>query len=439
MKEYLIILLVLLSACSKDDITEEFLIQSLKEEMIEQTTTEETTQESKPDGIDDSVEYVPGIKQNYDLHSESVLNQRSGIAFTWHDQHNLYDYTTSISKGMGWFNAYQGYHDVNQDGYMDIIVSYHTDENNVGLYWYINSGDDKHFNQSTNYINQSTRGMSAHKLLKTDVNNDNIADFIALGVDERVMGDYNGNFTVLIGKSDGTFDVNNIPNPNKYWFHNGAAGDLNGDGNVDIITATYLWWGDGNGNFTQGRGVDTDDMNYTRSPLVYEIIDMNDDGWNDLILRGPFENTKVVLNNNGTFNESNQTITLPKATYDAVMDIEIVDFDNDGDYDIIELAQLGGNPPDSFDAKYFVSNLLVYYNNNLNFELDESILSDSIDGNYKNGQYDKYGWSVFKFDDIDGDGQDEIIAENYHDSNFNAIKLIDGEWKKTTIKFGKTK
>ena len=118
------------------------------------------------------------------------------------------------------------------------------------------------------------------------------------------------------------------------------------------------------------------------------------------------------------------------------MDGVIVDFDNDGDYDIIELAQLGGNPPDSFDARYFVSNLLVYYNNNLNFQLDEDILSDSIDGNYKNGEYDKYGWSVFKFDDIDGDGQDEIIAENYHDSNFNAIKLINGEWKKTTIKFG---
>jgi hypothetical protein len=441
MKKYLLVLLVLFTACSKDDITEELLIQSL----IEETELVDTDGDgigdnldlgSNGNGINDDIKYIPGIKQKYELYQESVLNQRSGIAFTWHDQKNLYEYTTSVNTNGGWFNAYQSYHDVNQDGFMDILVSYHINEDNVGLYWFVNSGDDKNFNKSTEYINQGTQGMSAHKLLKTDVNNDGIVDFIALGVDERVMGDFSGNFTVLIGKDDGTFNVNNLDNSEKLWFHNGASGDLNGDGNVDVIAATYLWWGDGKGNFTKGNSVDMNGLRYTESPLVYEIIDMNNDGWNDLILRGPFENTKVVLNNNGTFNESNQIITLPEATYDAVMDIEIVDFDNDGDYDIIELAQLGGNPPDSFDAKYFVSNLLVYYNNNLNFELDESILSDSIDGNYKNGQYDKYGWSVFKFDDIDGDGQDEIIAENYHDSNFNAMKLINGEWKKTTIKFG---
>jgi len=273
-------------------------------------------------------------------------------------------------------------------------------------------------------------------ILKTDLNNDDIVDFVALGVDERVLGDYSGNFTVLIGKSDGTFDVNNLDNSEKLWFHNGAAGDLNGDGFVDVIAATYLWWGDGSGNFTKGKSVDIHDIGYTESPLVYEILDMNNDGFNDLILRGPFENTKIVLNNNGNFNSSNQIITLPSATYNSVMDIEIVDFDKDGDYDIIELAQLGGNTSNVFDPKYAVSNLLVYYNNNLNFQLNDKILNASIDGNYMHGEYDKYGWSVFKFDDIDNDGQDEIIAENYHDSNFNALKLIDGIWKKTTIKFG---
>lgn len=179
--------------------------------------------------------------------------------------------------------------------------------------------------------------------------------------------------------------------------------------------------------------------NWTTSPLVYEILDINKDGWNDLILRGPQKPTTIVLNNKGKFDETNQTITLPSVEFKNVLDIEIIDFDKDGDLDILELAQLGGEPDGiiQFDAKYSVSKIIVYYNNNLSFKADENILSESLDGNWMYGDMDKYGWSTFKFDDIDGDGIDEILSESYQDGTYNALKKVGEAWKKITITFRK--
>ncbi len=364
------------------------------------------------------------------LFKESILNQRSGISFTWaysEEYHPLLE--DRLTTRSGYYGGGQSYHDVNNDGFQDILVSFHRDANSTELRWYINNGDNKNYKIPTRkYFNQSTSGISSHKILKTDVNNDNIADFIALGVDERIQGNYTGNFTVLIGKNDGTFDVKDIHNPNRYWFHNGASGDLNGDGNVDVITATFIWYGDGKGNFSKREDYDLSE--YT--PLVYEIIDIDKDGWNDLIVRGPFRATTIIYNNKGTINKNNRTYELPAATYKAVMDIEVIDFDKDGDLDIVELAQLGGNSTESV-----MSNITVYYNNQMAFRPNEIILEESVDGNLMHGESDKYGWSVFKFDDIDRDGVDEIIAENYHDGNYNALKLINGKWKKITINYGR--
>jgi hypothetical protein len=369
------------------------------------------------------------ITEEQKVYKESIRNQRSGISFTWGCNESYQPLFNDRITCEGHYGNGHAYHDVNKDGMQDILVSFHKNDNSSELTWYINLGDNKRFSRSIEYFNHSTSGFNAHKILKTDVNNDGIADFIALGVDERIQNNYTGNFTVLIGKSNGSYDVNDIPNPQRYWFHNGAAGDINGDGNVDVIAATFIWYGDGKGNF-----IKREDYNLQRySPLVYEIIDMNKDGWNDLIVRGPFIETTIIYNNKGIINENNRTYTLPSATYKAVMDIEVVDFDKDGDLDIVELAQLGGNPPDINDPKYFVSKITVYYSNNLHFYADETVIEESLDGNIMNGESDKYGWSVFKFDDIDKDGIDEILAENYHDGNYNVIKLVNSRWKRITF------
>jgi len=385
----------------------------------------------------DSSPIISKPNKTYTLFKESVLNQKSGISFFW----GYENYTQTFSNDANRKNYYgQGnaYHDINGDGFQDILVSYHKPETNGDgeLIWFLNSGDNHNFEvPNKKYFNKSTYGFNAHKILKTDVNNDAIADFICLGVDERIQNNYTGNFTVLIGKTDGTYDVNDIPNPKRYWFHNGAAGDINGDGNVDVITAGFIWHGDGMGNFIKREDFDLNF--YTNSPLVYEIVDLNNDKFNDLIIDGPFEPIKIVYNNGGVFNKNNKIYSLPYSKFAAVMDIEFKDYDNDGLLDIFTMNHLGGKQASSQDRIPMISQVIFYKNTNNGFVIDENLFIESLDGNYKHSVNDEYGWTSFKFDDIDGDGIEDIISENYQDGTYNGLKFVDGVWKKYIFKFGK--
>ena len=417
--------ILLLASCSKDEI---FLEMEEQMELIQKDTTKinlppttstTPTTNSKP----------------YTLHKESYLNQRSGMFFSW--SNDFYDYNPIIDNRerttQGYYGNGHAYADINNDGYQDILMTYHINDGDVKLAWYINKGDNFHFTSTTEYFNQSTDGIHAYKILKTDINNDGITDYIVLGIIERPYG---GNFTVLIGNSNGKFDIKTIPNPTDYWFYNGAAGDLNGDGFVDVITATFIWYGDGKGNFT--KTIEMNNLPFVRDILTYEIVDMDKDGWNDLILRGPHdERAAIVLNNQGKFDNSNRVVYLPKPSFTDVQDFEIIDIDSDGDLDLVELAFVGGLPDGSQDPQYLKTKLTLYYNTNLSFTKDEEIFKESLDGNYINGEKDFQGWTLFKFDDLDGDGQDEIVAENYHNGNYNALKKVNGVWKKTMITFGK--
>jgi len=427
---FLISSIVLFTACSKEDIPEPIVIKKDSAIVIPPVSP---SFQSKT--IGDTTYILKIIPTKYNLYKESVKNQRSGIFFQWQQNYGvnpLYlPQTDEMSKA--WFGGGQNYGDINNDGFVDFIVAVHTPDVGVELKWFINEGDNYHFKKNTSMFNQSTKGLNAHKIVKTDVNNDAIADYIAFGVDERVKGDYNGNFSVLIGKSNGTFDVNTIPNPTKYWFHNGAAGDLNKDGFVDVISATFIWFGDGNGNFTKVSSLN----DYCQSILVYEILDMNADGLNDIILSGPHDLTTIVYNNNGVFNNSNRVVKLEKVDYDVINDVELYDIDSDGDFDIIENRQMEA------ESK---SKLFVHLNNGSSFKYVSNYIQNSNDGAWLNGNQnvgvgyqDKYGWDTFKFDDIDGDGIDDIIPENYHDGKFNGLKKINGVWTPHIFSFQKCK
>jgi len=445
MKKILIPILgiLLFTSCTKEDILEPAVVVvpevPTKPSSIKSTTVGDTTY------ITNIVAFSP---TKYTLYKESVKNQRSGIFFQWQENTNVNPLylPQQNSPNKSFFSAGQAYGDVNKDGYSDFLVAVNDDDNNVELRWFINNGDNYNFKQSTTMFNQSTKGISAHKLLKTDVNNDGIPDYVALGVDERVQNDYNGNFSVLIGKSNGTFDVKPIPNPNKYWFHNGAAGDLNGDGFVDIVTASFIWLGDGTGNFVKNYMMPD---SYCDSPLVYEIGDMNGDGYNDIVLSTEknLDVTSIILNNAGKFDATNKIIKLQKVDYTASNDIELYDIDSDGDLDVIDLRRLGIIPDDGvFNPIYAKTKLFVYLNNNGVFQYVADYIQDSEDGGYKHGDaavgigyQDKIGWSAFKFDDIDGDGIDDIIPENVHNGSYNGLKKINGVWKQHIFSFQKCK
>lgn len=370
--------------------------------------------------------------QTFKLFKESYLNQSSGISFWWYAG---WGYDTPVNEQTGYFSQGQAYHDINGDGYMDILTSHGIPsgtQQNVTLSWYINDRTNNTFIKSPQYINGSGFGIESHKIVKTDVNNDALADFIVFGVNELVTP-YTGNFIVLIQKKDKTFNIINLGNA---WHHNGSVGDLNNDGFVDVITLEYIWWGDGTGNFKKSS-IDLKDLGVLEI-LEYEIIDIDKDGWNDLVLgTAPHKNsTTLILNDKGQFKSTNKKIRLEYFNKSHCYDLEIYDIDTDGDLDIIELR---------IDESRDFSKLYVHINNNLEFNYIENYIQDSEDGGFINSTIDKHGWRRFKFDDLDNDGRDEIVIENLHDGYnpnnnnlvYNCLKKVDEKWKKSMIGFGK--
>ena len=353
----------------------------------------------------------------------SYENQRSGIRWGWGDQASnpITRPNWQCCQKPEYWNNGQVYEDINNDGYQDILLSAAWDsENNVTVDWWINNGQNE-FELDSTYIIESTKGTRAHKILETDVNNDNIKDFIILGVDERIPGDYDGNFTVLIREGE-YFRVNRVNENNGLWFHNGAAGDLNGDGNVDVVAAQWIWWGDGNGNFTKSN-IDTDQ--WIDSPLVYEIIDYNKDGFNDLIMATHYrhDSTTIIYGSENWSSPTVEKLDQLSEVYTNIMDIEIYDLDGDEILDIIELR----NSEETENKPANSANSMLLSSTNIN-------LDQSKDGYKLNGENDTFGWSIFKIDDIDDDGVDDIVSENYHDGNYNGLKLVGNVWTKWLFK-----
>ena len=433
-----IVLLTLITSCNITSCTKDEIVLDIPEyvisevETIEESTTETESTENT-DTSENSTTETKTVTRSYSLYKESYYNQRSGIVFRWGDYRpdNQISHSTNLGTFRGWFAGGQSYHDVNNDGYQDILVTYHSEGNtSTSTDWYLNRGDNKNF-EKTNLVNQSTNGLSSHKILKTDVNNDNLADFILLGVDETEQGNYGGNFTVLKQLENGTFDLISIDDGKGLWYHNGAAGDLNNDGFVDVVTATYIWLGDGTGNFIN-TNITLEDYNVNPS-LTYEIIDIDNDGYNDIIAGTNEKHTSsaIILGNFNGFDLSNNVVYLPNTNTESTFDFEFLDVDSDGDLDILEIKGTDGNGNDST-----ITSIYTYINDNLNFTTNTELFNEGTDGGWINGNLDKHGWSCFKIDDVDGDGIDDMVAENYADGNYNGLKYINNTWKKHKFLFG---
>ncbi|MFZ0478881.1 MAG: FG-GAP-like repeat-containing protein [Terriglobales bacterium] len=192
-----------------------------------------------------------------------------------------------------------------------------------------------------NAVEYDSGGIQASNVVMADFNRDGIPDMVVCNT--------NG-YSVFLGNGDGTFNLNNTYTPAGTGANFCAVGDLNGDGNPDIVATTNY---DANGNaggvdvlLGNGDGTFQGPVSYIAGGLEsfgIAIGDVNNDGFPDVIVTSRCQVETCINGNiflllgkgNGTFRTSPEFITVAA---DNGGPIALADLNGDGNLDIVASA-----------------------------------------------------------------------------------------------------
>lgn len=186
--------------------------------------------------------------------------------------------------------------DFNNDGVPDLVV---TNEGSSTTSVLLGVGDGT-FQPAVRY----TVAVGSHYVTTADFNNDGFPD---LAVTADRFQDPTNMISILLNKADGTGLFNPAGNiPGGSHPHALAAGDLDLDGNVDLVIANLtegtlnVRLGNGNGTFRDGAAISVGPMTFPHHVLA---IDVNNDGILDLVTADSLNDTVSVFlgNGDGTF------------------------------------------------------------------------------------------------------------------------------------------
>lgn len=314
--------------------------------------------------------------------------------------------------------------DYNSDGYLDFIsyrVDYAIENFTSPIKFYLSDCNGILTYDKTN-SNKFDGLVHGSKILTGDYNGDGYVDlfFVGQGWDKPPFPGESP--IMLLGSKDATFSIKKF-NEFKSAFHSTASGDLDKDGDLDLILTsgkdfTYFLLNDGKGNFNNNDNLISKN-NRGSSRYTTEIFDINNDGFEDILVAGgekidytianKFEDSPPIIYYGPNYN-SNIKI-LPKLNFSfgssiqngflqqnisTTLDVGFYDIDNDSVKEIF-ILRAGNN--------YQGWHIQILKQSNNEF-LD--VTSKFIDDNYSDTLYP---FSRMYFDDFDNDGKIEIKSE----------------------------
>ncbi|HLE06028.1 MAG TPA: FG-GAP-like repeat-containing protein, partial [Candidatus Nanoarchaeia archaeon] len=255
-------------------------------------------------------------------------------------------YTTTISGSVKSIESA----DIDSDGDTDFFVSYNNTLTAGGIYKYINNGAGS-FSQTlidtqTDLYNSASTN---HFYIKAiNYNSDTRMDLVACD------SDLNGNSLYLLTQNtDGSFTKASIDTSVACAGIDTADVDLDGD--VDLISAhyilgssnAYIWFNVGSGLTSTITITKNPNCNGISSDSINEpsFVELNYDFYPDIVFNGANNGGEICMNNNGASFACACNQFSPQSTNDDPTYFKSIDFDNDGDADLIASKQLSNSIP----------------------------------------------------------------------------------------------
>jgi hypothetical protein len=243
------------------------------------------------------------------------------------------------------------YGDYNQDGYTDIFAApgkFQSTELS-GLEMWLNDGNDNFVLDNSVLVNPDLGGFHPRKAVTADFNGD--------GKDDIIIADHGYDAEpfpgaapiLLLSSANGMVRASGLDDI--VGFHHAVAvGDIDYDGDVDALFTDFFLINDGSGAMTYsttGIPEEVRDKGY----YTTELIDVDKDGFLDMLLGGhEFSNAATVIywgNLSSQFSALKKTVLPATTGFGIVVDIDVGDFDGDGNNDIA-LNRAGSPPENSF-------------------------------------------------------------------------------------------
>jgi Domain of unknown function (DUF4347)/FG-GAP-like repeat/Bacterial Ig domain len=342
--------------------------------------------------------YTPNANFYGDDSFEFTLNTPSG---TW----NAFPATSGDPIGDSG-DDYRPYDmalvDLNDDGYLDLVEV--NRDGSQPNYFYINDGTGG-FLQGVQMGNDSRQSYS---LAVGDVNGDGLEDVV---VRNRYSSDLVYIWNPALGLSGAFENGVALNNSNDDYYGGIELGDMDGDGDLDIVMSSNQWnqepriyLNDGDGNFDNGTDIAASG---SRSISDIALGDVNGDGFIDIVVgvNGSTRSDRIHLNDgNGNYTDAN-TITLPSSGAGNVEYVALGDVDADGDLDIVMASDGSGT-----------ASVTTWYRN------DGGTTFSAI--RVGSGDAGDDAESV-RLADLDRDGDLDILLANRNSGQFERYHLFD--------------
>jgi hypothetical protein len=274
---------------------------------------------------------------NGDGHQDVVAAFVDGFAFLPGDGHGHLGPAVRFGTMPTMGEARLATGDFNHDGKLDIVST--PSATTVGVDVYLGNGDGTFQAPiAVPAINGAPYSVVASPLAVGDLNKDGNADIVVGGGGyvDVLLGHGNGTFAPAVKYSAGTFTDSPVYFP-EYVF----IGDFTGDGNPDVVLDSVggqVSVMKGNGDGTLGSPVASPLSNSTYGAPA--VGDFNGDGKPDLVLvpNGQGDATVLLNRGDGTFLEYPSKALANNASANA---IAATDFNGDGKPDLVVLSGIG--------------------------------------------------------------------------------------------------